>query len=80
MARTRIIVGVAADRSKSLIYLGESGSEAQAAMESNTTAARFEIFENVGRIKTNPRFTADPETESSTDTEAPRRGRRPKAD
>lgn len=59
MPRTRIILGYdgpgSSARSK-LVYQGTSGADAQAAMQTDTLSARFEIFEGMGRRKNNPNF------------------------
>ncbi len=55
MARSRIIIGFRG-LTASLIYLGSSGSEAEAAMTSAAHVDRFEILEGPGRRKNNPRF------------------------
>lgn len=56
MARTRIIIGhpeKSGSTPPSVIYVGTSGSEAEAAMKADTTAHHFEIFEGPGRRKSN---------------------------
>lgn len=55
MARTRIIIGHTGEGPR-VIYVGSSGSESQSAMQADTSAASFEIFEGPGRRKNNPRY------------------------
>jgi hypothetical protein len=59
MARTRIIIGHPAAIGSSppfLIYLGASGSEAEAALKADRTAHHYEIFEGPGRRKGNAAY------------------------
>lgn len=67
MARTRIIIGhpaISGSESPRLIYLGTSGSDAEAAMKADPSAHHYEIFEGPGRRKNNGSYThTAPETE-----------------
>lgn len=59
MARTRIIIGHPAQSGSQppfLVYLGTSGSEAEAAMKADDKAHHYEIFEGPGRRKNNAAF------------------------
>lgn len=85
MARTRIVIGHTADTT-SIVYQGRSGSESIAAMEQNTSAQRFEIFEGPGRFKNNSRLAAvkadvatDTEVEEKAKLEAEKKGKNKKA-
>lgn len=81
MARTRIIIGFSGSKAspqRSLVYLGESGSEAEQAMKQCTSVERFEIFEGMGRRKANPRFVPggiESASESSPESAGARRRR-----
>lgn len=56
MARTRVIIGYTG-REPRVVYVGDSGSGADAAMSADTDSERFEIFEGPGRRKHNSKFT-----------------------
>jgi hypothetical protein len=59
MSRTRIIIGHPAKTGSALphlVYLGTSGSEAEAAMKADQSAHHYEIFEGPGRRKNNATF------------------------
>lgn len=59
MARTRIIIGHPAQAGSQppfLVYLGTSGSEAEAAMKADDKAHHYEIFEGPGRRKNNAAY------------------------
>lgn len=59
MARTRIIIGHPAQSGSQppfLVYLGASGSEAEAAMKADDKAHHYEIFEGPGRRKNNAAY------------------------
>lgn len=59
MARTRIIIGhPSGSQPPHLVYLGTSGSDAEAAMKADTAAHHYEIFEGPGRRKNNGSFNA----------------------
>jgi len=72
MARTRIIIGhpAASGGAPHVVYVGSSGSEAEAAMKADTAAHHYEIFEGPGRRKNNSSYIAP---------EAPKVGGAPKA-
>lgn len=54
------------------VYLGQSGSEARAAMEANTTATRFIVYGNGSTYqKNNSRFAGDTEPPPAQINEAP---------
>lgn len=80
MPRTRIIIGYDAPGSAakaSVIYCGTSGAEAESVMKSDTTSARFEIFEGQGRRKNNPNFATPAPQSSEADHPVSRRSRKP---
>lgn len=59
MARTRIIIAhpeKIGNRPPHVVYLGTSGSEADAAMKADKTAHHYEIFEGPGRRKSNASY------------------------
>lgn len=61
MARTRIIIGHPAQAGSQppfLVYLGTSGSEAEAAMKADDKAHHYEIFEGPGRRKNNAAYVS----------------------